>query len=221
MSTFALPMCDDVTLFRIPGRSMKLGLIADIHEHFDQLQKCLQVLRAEGVDQIVMMGDVVELGQRMHQTCELLAAARTVGVWGNHDFGLCVDSSDQLRESYGDVVIDYMTSLKPRMVIEHCYFAHIEPWLNPELLDDLWYFDGMPETAERRELIFSAQPQRIMFAGHYHRWMLVSPEQTEDWDGRQPICLKDGRFFVVLGALVQGCFAVYDTDSGWLTPHRL
>ena len=113
-----------------------------------------------------------------------------------------------------------MTSLKPRMVIEHCYFAHIEPWLNPESLEDLWYFDGMPGSAERRELLFSAQPQQIMFAGHYHRWMLVSPERKEDWDGKTPICLKEGRFFVVIGALVQGRFAIYDTDSGWLIPYN-
>ena len=200
---------------------MKLGLISDIHEAVDQLHDCLRLLKAEWVDQIVMVGDVVEMGRRMHQTCELLAAARTVGVWGNHDFGLCVDPSAELRLNYSGVVTDYMTSLKPRLVIEHCYFAHLEPWLNPESLEDLWYFDGLPESAERRELIFCAQPQQILFAGHYHCWMLVSRERTEDWKGSQPICLKDGRFFVVLGALCEGRFAVYDTDSGWLTPYNL
>jgi len=37
-----------------------------------------------------------------------LANAKAGGVWGNHDFGLCVGESLELRQSYGDVVVDYM-----------------------------------------------------------------------------------------------------------------
>ncbi len=200
---------------------MKLGLIADIHEHVGHLQECLRVLNAEGVDQIVMLGDVCELGQRLSPTCELLTAANAVGVWGNHDFGLCVDDSLELRQECGDTVVDYMRSLKSQLVIEDCSFAHIEPWLNPAKLEDLWYFDGVPTTIERRRQIFSVKPHRLFFAGHYHRWLLVSPEQTEAWDGSLPICLQDGRYFVVINALVSGSFATYDTTTGWLTPFQL
>jgi len=197
---------------------MKLGLIADVHEHAARLKKCLLALRAEGVDQIVMLGDVVEMGKSIRPTCELLMAEKVVGVWGNHDYGLCVEPSPEARQSHGDVVIDYMTSLKSRLVIDHCYFSHIEPWLDPESLEDLWYFDGLPQTTHRRHQIFTAQPQKILFAGHYHQWLLVSPEKTEAWDGSHPVCLKDGRYFVVLNSLTNGSFATYDTASGWLTP---
>ena len=200
---------------------MKLGLIADIHEHVDNLCKCLRLLKSEGVDQIVMLGDVYEMGHRIRPTCELLATETVVGVWGNHDFGLCVNPTTEMHQDYGDVVIGYMTSLKARLVIDDCYFAHIEPWLDSYQLQDLWFFEGMPETAERRQQIFGAQPQRVFFAGHYHRWLLVSPERTQDWDGSIPICLKEGRHFVVLDALVKGSFATYDTVTGWLVPHRL
>ena len=44
---------------------MKLGLIADIHEHLGHLQECLRMLNAEGVDQIVMLGDVCEMGAKI------------------------------------------------------------------------------------------------------------------------------------------------------------
>lgn len=200
---------------------MKLGLIADIHEHVDNLCECLRLLKSEGVDQIAMLGDVYEMGHRIRPTCDLLASETVVGVWGNHDFGLCVNPTPEMHQNYGDVVIGYMTSLKARMVIDDCYFSHIEPWLNSDQLEDLWFFDGMPENAERRQQIFGAQPQRVFFAGHYHRWLLVSPDRTEAWDGSTPICLKEGRHFVVLDALVNGSFATYDTVSGWLIPHRL
>jgi hypothetical protein len=200
---------------------MKLGLISDIHEHVDHLRESLRFLQADGVDQIVMLGDIYETGHRIRPACELLAAARTVGVWGNHDYGLCVDPTAEMSNKYGDQVIAYMTSLKARLVIDDCYFAHIEPWLNPESLDDLWFFEGIPETAERRQQILAAQPQRIHFAGHYHQWLLVSSDRTEAWDGSGPICLKDRRYFVVIDALTNGSFATYDNVSGWLTPHRI
>ena len=200
---------------------MKLGLISDVHEHVDNLRECLHRLQGEGVDQIVMLGDVYELGHRIRPTCELLAQANVAGVWGNHDLGLCVNPTAEMHQNYGNVVIEYMTSLKARMVIEDCYFAHIEPWLNPDQLEDLWFFEGMPETAERREQIFAAQPQRVFFAGHYHRWLLVSPDRTEAWDGSAPICLKEGRHFVVLNTLIRGSFATYDTVTGWLIPRRV
>jgi len=200
---------------------MKLGLIADIHEHIKELQKCIQRLEAEGVDRIVMLGDVFELGHRIASTCELLSNAKAGGVWGNHDFGLCVGDSEEFRQQYSDVVVDYMQSLTSELVIDDCYFAHIEPWLDPSKLEDLWFFDGMPQTDERRQQIFSSKPHRVFFAGHYHRWMLVSPEQTEPWDGTEPICLDDGPYFVVLNALVHGTFATYDTTTKWMTPFQL
>jgi len=79
----------------------------------------------------------------------------------------------------------------------------------------------MPQSTERRHPIFSSKPQRIFFAGHYHRWLLVSPERTDPWDGAEPVCLDDGRYFVVLKALVCGAFATYDTVTKWLPPFQL
>ena len=200
---------------------MKLGLIADIHENVEYLQEGLELLKAEGVAQIVMLGDVCEMGERIRETCELLAAAKAIGVWGNHDFGLCVDDSAELRQQYGESVVNYMRSLKAQLVIDDCYFSHIEPWLDPTKLENLWYFDGMPTAVERRIQIFAAQPQRILFAGHYHRWVLVSPERTDAWDGLEPLCLEDGKFFVVVNSLTNGAFATYDTTTKWLTPFQL
>lgn len=200
---------------------MKLGLIADIHEHVEELQKCLERLEVEHVDRIVMLGDVFELGHRIGETCELLANAKAGGVWGNHDFGLCVSDTDEFRQQYGNVVVDYMQSLTSELVIDDCYFAHIEPWLDPSKLEDLWFFEGIPQTPDRRQQIFSSKPQRIFFAGHYHRWMLVSPERTEPWNGTEPICLDHGKFFVVLNALVHGSFATYDTVTKLLTPFQI
>ena len=137
---------------------------------------------------------------------------------GNHDFGLCVDLDDDIRQQYPSVVIEYMASLKPRLLVGGCHFTHVEPWLNPENLADLWYFEGPPDDQGKLERIFNAVPNRIMFAGHYHKWLLVAPDGIRDWKGDSPIRVDHGRYFVVVGALCEGQFAIFDTDSSELLP---
>ena len=83
---------------------MKLGIITDIHEHVECLRAALDELAGQ-VDQVVMVGDVVETGERIEETCQLLSDAGVIGVWGNHDFGLCCDVSEETRETYSQDVI--------------------------------------------------------------------------------------------------------------------
>jgi hypothetical protein len=200
---------------------MKLGLITDIHERVALLRTALGRLRSEKVDQIVMIGDVFEMGQRIEETCRLLAESRVVGVWGNHDFGFCVGPADELRTQYPSVVIDYMKTLRPRLEIDGCLFTHVEPWLDPENLTDLWYFDGPPDEHGNLARIFNAAPNRFMFAGHFHRWLLASPERIILWKGDVPIRLDDGRYFAVVGALSEGRFATFDTQTSELCPFNM
>lgn len=200
---------------------MKLGLLTDIHEHVDHLQAALAHFRNEHVDQIVVIGDLFLQGNRLDETCRLLAEAGAVGVWGNHDFGLCICPTAESRRRYSPDVIRFMTSLQPRLSRWECYFSHVEPWLNPEKLDDLWYFEGPPDESQKLDRIFNSVPDRIMFSGHYHQWLLTRPQSVEDWHGECPISLSDGRFFVVVGALCEGHYAIFDTGTCELIPYRL
>ncbi len=68
---------------------MKLGLLADIHEQTGQLRRAIAVLQQHGGESFVVLGDVFETGPRMEETVGLLRQAGAVGVWGNHDVGLC------------------------------------------------------------------------------------------------------------------------------------
>ena len=165
-----------------------------------------------------MIGDLFEQGRRIEETCQLLAAANAVGVWGNHDYGLCFDRRPDLHTKYSSSVLDFMGSLRPRLDVGGCHFTHIEPWLDPENLFDLWYFDGPPDQHEKRDRIFNAAPQRFLLMGHYHKWLLATPQGIIDWRGERPICLNEGRYFVVVGALCQGQFAIFDTETMMLVP---
>ncbi len=139
---------------------MRLGLIADIHEHVEFLRVALDRFRQKRVDQIVVLGDVFEMGERIEETCRLLAEAHAVGVWGNHDFGLCDNPSDSMWAKYPASVIEYMTTLRPRMELDGCYFAHVEPWLDPEDIHDLWFVDGPPDSDGRSAIDYSGRNPR-------------------------------------------------------------
>lgn len=197
---------------------MKLGLLTDIHEHVEHLRAALDSFKSDNVDQVVVIGDLFEQGLRIEETCQLLVEVNAVGVWGNHDFGLCFEPNPKVRERYPDSVLNYMGSLQPRLDVGGCHFTHIEPWLDPSNLADLWYFEGPPDRHGNLERIFNAVPHQIMFAGHYHQWLLANPQAVVDWHGDRPIRLDDGRYFAIIGALCYGHFAIYDTETMELVP---
>ena len=197
---------------------MKLGLLTDIHEHVEYLRAALDCFTRERIDQVVVIGDLLEMGERVDEMCGLLADAAAVGVWGNHDFGLCSDPDAGVRAKYSPAVLRFMTSLHPRLEIGGCHFAHVEPWLDPEDLADLWYFEGPPDTAAKLARIFDAVPNRVIFAGHYHQWLLATPKGIDLWQGETPMRLNPGRYFVVVGALCEGCYATFDTETAELVP---
>ncbi len=200
---------------------MKLGLLTDIHEHLGHLRSALRNLQREQVDQVVIIGDVFEMGRHLNETCRLLADVNAIGVWGNHDFGLCVGPTDESRARYSPDALRFMASLLPRLNHGDCHFTHIEPWLDPEKLEDLWYYDGIPDDDRKLDRIFAAVPHRIMFAGHYHQWLLTRPGGIDDWRGERSVDLSDGRYFVVVGALCEGAYATFDTESCELKPFHL
>ncbi len=170
---------------------MRIGILADVHENLGHLRWAIDILRDRGADCLVFLGDVVEMGHRLRETVDLLVEASAVGVWGNHDFGLCGENQtpdDRLR--YGEPVLGFMRRLQPRLEVEGCLFTHIEPWLDPEKIEDLWYFDGPPESREQVSRIFTAVANRVMFVGDYHRWLLVTPDGLQPWSGDEPTVLK-------------------------------
>ena len=198
---------------------MKLGILADIHEHTRQLRKAIAVLRQHGADRFVVLGDVFETGKRMEETVGLLRQVGAVGVWGNHDIGLCFDSDDRVCERYSAAVLGFMGGLQPRLEIGGCLFSHVEPWLDPHRVEDLWYFDGPPDSPEKLARSFAAVPHRVLFVGHFHRWLLAALGGLLPWRGEGPVRLDDGqRYLAVVHAVWDGNCALFDTETNELVP---
>jgi predicted phosphodiesterase len=198
---------------------VKLGILADIHEHTRRLRKAIDLLYQHGAERFVVLGDVFETGKRIEQTVRLLQQVNAVGVWGNHDVGLCFDRDEKVCERYSAGVLSFMGSLRPHLEIEGCLFTHVEPWLDPHSVEDLWYFDGSPDSPEKLARSFTAVPQRVLFIGHLHRWLLATPDGLLPWRGESPIRLdSENRYLVAIHAVWDGRCALFDTNTGDLIP---
>jgi predicted phosphodiesterase len=201
---------------------MRIGILADVHEDAPNLALALHHFRREGVEQVVVLGDVVfEMGQHLRETIRLLVEAGAVGVWGNHDLGLCHEPDERVKQRYAGPVLDFMQTLRPRLELVGCLFTHGLPlW---DATDPVVYYLGeRPETAEGQAASFAASSHPILFVGHFHRWLVASPQGRLPWDGTAPTSLEpDHRYLVVVAAVCDGWCAVFDTDRREIVPYRL
>lgn len=201
---------------------MRLGLIADVHEAVEPLREALAWFAVENVDEILVLGDICRMHRHLEETVAILREAGVVGVWGNHDFGLCRNTDEAVRKRFSPEVITWMGSLQPTLSRADCLFSHVEPWLDPNDLAQLWYFEGPPDNEEKRSRAFTGPGQRVSFSGHVHRWFLTTPDGIVDWNGAEPIVLAPPtRYLVIVDALCAGSCAIYDTETALLTPHRV
>jgi hypothetical protein len=199
---------------------MRLGLLADIHECVGNLRLALELLQRTDVDQVVVLGDVADRGDYLDETVALLSAHGAVGVWGNHDFGLCRNASERVLRHYGQAVLSFMGSLQPRLVIEDCLFTHLEPWRDAEELSQMWDPDSSDLT-DRPDRSFAAAPQKHLFTGHSHRWRVVMPSRCLLWRGETAIQLGPERTLLSVAAVADGWCAVFDTGTDELRPINL
>jgi predicted phosphodiesterase len=204
---------------------VRIGLVTDIHDDVDRLTAALAVLRGEGLDALVCLGDSTDFHgpyNRAWEVAKLLHAADAVGVWGNHDFGLCRDVPLAELDEPDPDALAYFATWQPRLSLADCHFTHVEPWLNTEDVAALWYFDGPPDTAEKLARSFAAVPHHALFTGHFHSWLAGTQAGPLSWTGDGPLTFDpDCRYLVTVAPVFNGCFAVYDSDLRTLFPHRL
>ena len=202
---------------------MKIGILADIHENVEKLRGAIEVLRRHEADRFVALGDICDVGQRMDETISLLREVSAIGVWGNHDFGLCFDVSKENKKYYRKNVLEFMGGMKPRLEIEGCLFMHIEPWLDPTNIEDLWYFEEeILSPQEELDRNLAAAPNRLTVIGHFHQWFIGNTSGVIPWHGERPIRLDfNERYFVKIDAVCRGYCALLDTSANVVVPFKI
>lgn len=200
---------------------MKIGILADIHGHIENLRNAINRLNRSQVDQFVLLGDVIYDRTKATETVALLKDCGAVGVWGNHKLGLCVDPDDQIRDMYTESVLEFFSTLHSRFELGDLLFSHTLPIEDPN--DPVAYFLGKHLFEDRfLKNNFSEFPHRVMMIGHFHRWFAATPTGSIVWDGSEPLELNfESRYLIAVHAVMYGWAAVFDDGRNVLMPIRL
>jgi len=197
---------------------MRLGHFGDIHEEVQRLTAVVRALKAERVEAFVMLGDVVEAGECVDETVAILSKLPGVGVWGNHDYGLCRDIDAPLPIALSAATREYFAGLRAFVELEGCRFQHIDPHLDPESMQDLWSF-SLP--ADRIAGLMRSTHRRA-FVGHLHEWDLCTTGRPIPWDGERDVRYEPHeRYLTVINSVTNGCCAILDTERDELRPIRV
>ena len=197
---------------------MRIGILADIHGHLENLRSALASLQLADVDTTVVLGDLIETRAHAAETVALLKARNAVGVWGNHELGLCIDPPSAIRTAYTEPVVEYFGTLAARFELGDVMFSHTLP--SQDATDPAAYYLGPhPHEGGALDECFARFPHRIMFVGHFHRWFAATRNATISWDGSEPIEFElSQRYLVVVHAVMNGWFAIFDDSTDVLTP---
>src|SRR5262245_58131795 len=156
---------------------MRIGLVTDIHDHVEPLARALELFRQRGVDLVVTVGDSCDAftrHSRAAEVVELLRGAGAVGVWGNHDLGLCHQVKDSTRQRYPAAALDFMATMQPRLVLGESHFSHVEPSVEPHDAEALW------ACAEDEPLDFAGRARRS-FAEDLPAVAAAGPGTSAPW----------------------------------------
>ncbi|NBV44805.1 MAG: metallophosphoesterase, partial [Planctomycetia bacterium] len=200
---------------------MRIGIIADIHEDLPALDAVLDLFARAGVGRVVVLGDLFFNGTHVAETVDRLRAAGAVGVFGNHDLGMCLDPDPEVRASHPARVFEFTRTLSARMEVADCLFCHGLPhWDATDPLAS--YGDHPADSAASRAAAFAATESRMIFVGHFHRWLGATPEGIISWVGTTPLAFDPCHGYLVLvAALEQGWCATYDPATARLVPFRV
>ncbi|MFP4459315.1 MAG: metallophosphoesterase family protein [Candidatus Zixiibacteriota bacterium] len=212
---------------------MKIGIISDIHGNMEALNKALQILEENNVDEIFCLGDIVGYGPDPGDCINKIKENCSHVVLGNHDAAIIGKEDAHRFNRYALIsnlwTADHLTTDQKAFLNELPYtysdresalFVHSSPF-QPEYFNYILSpGDAMFEFAEFSE--------KLCFIGHSHKPAIFS--NTSDYlvPGDTPIDLSgDHRFIVNVGSVGQprdgdsrGCLMIYDSWKFIIEYHR-
>jgi len=157
---------------------MRFAAIADVHGNYLALQAVIADIRAQGIDDIVNLGDMASGPLDARRTMDALMALDAVHVLGNHDRYLIDRPAEKMgswdRPAYAQLDsehLDWLRAVPPTLVYRDLVFlCHATPrsdevyWLETVLPDGTMRVASLPAIEQAADGI--AQP--LILCGHSH-----------------------------------------------------
>ena len=211
---------------------MRLAILSDIHGNLEALEAVLIAIDREGVDQVIVLGDLVGYGPDPVACIYRLREAEAVCVLGNHDQALvdgqrvhelnlvARDTILHSREMVGEEELAYIRTAAFRHVEADGVFSHANP-LRPEEWQHLHLLEHVQWCLERLEW-------RIAFDGHTHyagiycrfETQVVPLTSSETAIGRHRYLVNAGSVGQPRDGDPRASFALWDVDAEHVVLHR-
>jgi predicted phosphodiesterase len=214
---------------------VKRALISDIHSNLEGLEAVLADIRAQNVDEIYCLGDIIGYGPNPRECIDLVAANCKLTILGNHDQGALFDpegfnagaeraifwTREQLESTSGDPVAngrrwDFLGNL-PRSHRDNGFLFVHGSARNP--LNE-YVFPEDVHHPKKMEKLFSLV-ERFCFQGHTHVPGVFTPDgnflRPDQIDNK--FRLSEGKAMFNVGSVGQprdrdsrSCYVVVEND---------
>lgn len=209
-------MLKDEPVIKLPSR---IALFADAHGHTELIQQALRICKREGVEEIVLLGDLVDRSDQADACALALAGWSVSGVFGNHEQqmigALTIGDDLGLRPE----TIDLFMSLEPYLLIDGICFCHDSPPREGHAASDHHTFAHVLSRAQTP----TVSPYHIVFMGHTHFRHARNERGPLDLSTNLIRIQPQRRYTINPGALTAGQFAIWDRAESvvrFFTAHR-
>jgi predicted phosphodiesterase len=158
--------------------TMRFAAIADVHGNYLALDAVRADIRAQGIDEIVNLGDMASGPLDARKTMDALMALDAVHVLGNHDRYLIDRPPEKMgswdRPAHAQLEaghLDWLRAVPPTRVFrDHVFLCHATPASDEVYWLETVCSDGTVRMAslDAIEAAASGVAQRLMLCGHSH-----------------------------------------------------
>lgn len=201
---------------------MRTAIISDIHGNLEALNKVLDYVAKNNIDQLYCLGDIVGYGPNPNECVELIRQQAQKTVIGNHDHAVLGLTSTEYFNDFAKLStywtqniltaenIDYLSALDFTLAIDDVYLVHSTPSDPP-----MWHYI-LSEIDARHE--FNYFEQKICFIGHSHFPIVFhqngySRKNKYKLDNANKCIINVGSVGQPRDGNPKACFCVYDTDT--------
>jgi putative phosphoesterase len=201
---------------------MKIGILSDIHSEFQNFELALKILQREAVNEMICVGDVVEIGRgRGDLVVAHLQALEIPCVMGNHD-QYSIGHQQWLLKNSDDPTLNGKL-LKPETAT---YLQKL-----PDILRFTWEEKQVVVSHGTLWTLFPHMPARlfrgvlgmaeadILILGHTHKPMCVNVEGK--WVVNPGSVSERGSHTCAILTLPEFSFSVFDVWTGEAIPIEL